>query len=99
MIVDARELTDGAEISGNIAIIGGGAAGITLAIELAKHFTDVVLLESGGLEFEQDTQDLYDGPMLGHDSAALEYSRLRYLGGTTNHWNGHCAAFDAVDFE
>ena len=99
MIVDAREIEQGAEIHGAIAIIGGGAAGITLAIELAQQFKDVLLLESGGVEFEPDTQSLYDGPLLGHDSTALDSSRLRFLGGTTNHWEGQCAPFDAEDFE
>ena len=99
MIVDAREIEQNAEIHGAIAIIGGGAAGITLAIELAQQFKDVLLLESGGVEFEPDTQSLYDGPLLGHDSTALDSSRLRFLGGTTNHWAGACAPFDVVDFE
>ena len=99
MIVDAREMEQDAEIHGAIAIIGGGAAGITLAIELAQQFKDVLLLESGGVEFEPDTQSLYDGPLLGHDSTVLDMSRLRFLGGTTNHWAGQCAPFDAVDFE
>lgn len=99
MIADLQEIADYAEIRGKIAIIGGGAAGITLAIELAKHFKDVLLLEAGGLEFEQKTQDLYAGRNLGLGHPDLDSSRLRYLGGTTNHWGGQCAPFDAVDFE
>jgi 2-polyprenyl-6-methoxyphenol hydroxylase-like FAD-dependent oxidoreductase len=40
---------------GSIAIIGGGAAGITLALELKELFEDVLLLESGGTDFEKET--------------------------------------------
>jgi len=98
MIIDARQITD-SEIRGSIAIIGGGAAGITLALELGKQFKDVLLLESGGLDLEPDTQKLYDGNVIGHDTAALETARLRFLGGTTNHWEGKCAPLDAIDFE
>ncbi len=35
MIVDARSLPAGQEISAQVCIIGAGAAGITLACELA----------------------------------------------------------------
>ena len=78
-----------------------------MALELSKHFSDVLLLESGGLEFEQDTQDLYKGRVVGQsiDLAAnttglpLDAARLRYFGGTTNHWTGYCTPYDATDFE
>jgi choline dehydrogenase-like flavoprotein len=99
MIADLQKITEYAEIRGKIAIIGGGAAGITLAIELAKHFKDVLLLESGGFEFEQQTQNLYAARNLGLGHPDLISSRLRYLGGTTNHWGGQCAPLDSVDFE
>jgi glycine/D-amino acid oxidase-like deaminating enzyme len=91
MIADLREITESTEIRGNIAIIGGGAAGITLAVELAKHFKDVLLLESGGREFEQETQNLYVGSNLGLENLDLLSTRIRYLGGTTNVWGGQCA--------
>ncbi len=99
MIIDAQQLTQDSEIRGRVAIIGAGAAGITLAIELAKSFKDVVLLELGGLEFEQETQDLYKGTVQGNPARPLDVSRLRYFGGTTNHWTGLCAPIDAVDFK
>jgi choline dehydrogenase-like flavoprotein len=102
MFVDARQLDDGSEIRGRIAIIGAGAAGITLALELAKRFKDVLLLESGGFEFEPKTQNLYEGPLLGIKNAGplstLATSRLRFLGGTTNHWGGQCSLLDPIDF-
>jgi choline dehydrogenase-like flavoprotein len=99
MIIDIQQLADSSEIGGSIAIVGCGAAGITLAIELTEHFKDVVLLESGGLEFEQETQRLCEGTILGHAAGSLDTSRLRFFGGTTNHWNGQCAPLDAIDFE
>lgn len=99
MFVDAQQLEDNTTLSGSIAIIGGGAAGITVAVELASQFKDVILLESGGWSFEQDTQELYDGPVLGHNNTNLDRSRLRFLGGTTNHWAGVCAQLDEVDFK
>jgi choline dehydrogenase-like flavoprotein len=70
MIIDARD------VRGSIAIIGGGAAGITLALELTQQFKDVLLLESGGTDFEKETQELYDGKLLGHKQPDLRDSRL-----------------------
>jgi choline dehydrogenase-like flavoprotein len=99
MIIDARRLSDTVDIRGSIAIIGGGAAGITLAIELADHFKDVLVLESGGTVFEKETQDLCDGKLLGHTQPDLRESRLRFLGGSTNHWDGLCPLLDPIDFE
>ena len=36
---------------------------------------------------------------LGSPITPLEMDRLRYFGGTTNHWGGACRPFDAIDFE
>jgi choline dehydrogenase-like flavoprotein len=99
MILDLRSTKEIDQIHGKIAIIGAGAAGITLARELGDQFRDVVVLESGGFDFEQETQALYDGPIIGHETTELEFSRLRFFGGSTNHWQGFCASLDAVDFE
>ncbi len=99
MIIDARRLDESADVRGSIAIVGGGAAGITLALGLAEHFKDVLVLESGGTGFEQETQELYDGKLLGHSQPDLRTNRLRFLGGSTNHWNGQCPPLDPIDFE
>jgi choline dehydrogenase-like flavoprotein len=99
MLIDSRSLTEAEEVQGRIAIIGAGAAGITLALELAKSFKDIVLIESGGFEHDEETQKLYEGRLLGHPTVDLSTSRLRFFGGTTNHWNGQCAPLDPEDFE
>jgi choline dehydrogenase-like flavoprotein len=99
MIIDARRLDDTVDLRGSIAIVGGGAAGITLALELAEHFKDVLVLESGAIDLEKETQDLYGGKLLGHYQPDLRTTRLRFLGGTTNHWTGQCPKLDPIDFE
>lgn len=35
---------------------------------------------------------------VGHDYVGLDITRLRYLGGSTNHWNGLCAPLAPIDF-
>ncbi len=99
MIVDARSLPAGTVIDTEVCIIGGGAAGITLAREFIEASFRVALLESGAMDYEPETQELYDGQSIGQPFPDLTTSRLRYFGGTTNHWGGYCLPFDPIDFE
>lgn len=98
MINDARGLEDGAELAADICIVGAGAAGITLARELAGGPLKVCILESGGLTLEPRTQELYRGKNVGWPYYDLDVLRLRYFGGTTNHWSGVCRPLDDIDF-
>jgi choline dehydrogenase-like flavoprotein len=59
----------------------------------------VILLESGGHRLEADTQALYQGETRGERYFPLDVARLRYLGGTTNHWTGWCRPLDPIDFQ
>jgi choline dehydrogenase-like flavoprotein len=97
--IDARTLPTGTVLEPDLAIIGGGPAGITLALALAHTPIRVMLFESGGLDFETGTQALYDGKNAGVKYLALNASRMRYLGGSSNHWGGWCRPLDAIDFE
>ena len=99
MLHDLNDYPDNAELACDIAIVGGGAAGITLARHLAGQGVEVCLVESGGRDFEAATQDLAAGPDCGDPYYALVDARLRFLGGTTNIWGGRCARFEAIDFE
>ena len=81
----------------DFCIIGGGPAGITLALRLAEAGWRVVLLEGGGHEYSQQSQDLYQCTSSGLE-AYIHNTRLRFLGGTSNHWAGRCRPFEASDF-
>ena len=77
----------------DVAIIGAGAAGITMALELEKSGLSVIILEGGYRDFTQLSQDRYQGEVStgpGFTYPDLDVWRLRYLGGTTNHWTGWC---------
>ncbi len=99
MFIDVRELPQNTEIESEICIIGAGAAGITIARELRDKPYRICLLESGGLDFDADTQSLYQGKNVGLPYENLDTARLRYFGGTTNHWGGHCRPLQPIDFE
>ncbi len=99
MIEDLRDLPRATNISADVCVIGAGAAGITIARELAKSSIQVCLVEGGGTQFEYlESQALYQGTNTGVP-VAFEAGRLRYLGGTTNHWGGRCATLDERDFQ
>ncbi len=100
MRADFREMPDGYEADYEICIIGAGAAGITLAKEFANTRTSICLVESGGLEWEEETQALYTGNSEGTlPPRDLVESRMRYYGGTMNIWGGCCAPLNSIDFE
>ena len=89
----------GTTLTPDLAIIGGGPAGISLALALADAPFSVALFESGGMDFDAATQGLYSGTKSGVNYLALDGSRLRFLGGSTNHWGGWCRPLDLIDFE
>ena len=103
MMLDIGELADRQDsrhLSADVCIVGGGAAGISMALALADSGLDVLLLESGGLDAEPESQALYEGSVtdpLMHSPP--DRYRQRRLGGSTTIWGGRCMPFDAVDFE
>lgn len=98
MFVDAREVDTGTTLPCDICVIGAGAAGITLARKLSGRGMQVIVLESGGETQDAATQGLYVGEGTGQPYFDLAIARLRFLGGSTNHWGGTCRPFDADDF-
>jgi len=82
----------------DVCVVGAGAAGITLAHKLRKNGLSVFLAEGGSDEFSDESQALYQGKVLGGEYFDLDVARLRYFGGTTNHWGGMCRPLEAHDF-
>jgi choline dehydrogenase-like flavoprotein len=82
----------------DVCVVGSGPAGITLARALAEHGRTVGLFEGGGRDFSTDSQELYGGDIVGEGYRPLDETRLRFFGGTSNHWSGVCRALDECDF-
>jgi choline dehydrogenase-like flavoprotein len=96
MLIDARKVRTA--LRSDLCVIGGGAAGIALVRALAGTPHKILLLESGGFSPDAATQSLCAGPCTGIEYSLTE-NRLRYFGGTTNHWGGQCRPLDEIDFE
>lgn len=99
MLMDARLVTPGTELSCDICIVGAGPAGIAIADRLRNTELSIVLLESGGFEPELSTQRLFRGEIAGRPYYRLDACRFRLFGGSTNRWGGWCRPLEPVDFE
>jgi len=82
-----------------VAIFGSGPAGITTALELEKKNIKCLLIEAGGEDYNEDSQEFYKGKIIGDKILDLSESRLRQLGGTSGHWGGTSKPLEEYTFE
>jgi len=98
VIFDSFQAFKSAQWTPKIAVIGAGPAGITVARKLASANIPVVIFEAGGDRFSDASQAFYDGRTVGDPYFPLDETRLRFLGGSSNHWAGWCRLLDEDDF-
>lgn len=97
MFIDARNV-EAQFFTTTICIVGGGVAGIALALNLARQKIDVCLIESGGLIADPATDDLYRGDNIGIPYAFDCGYRSRFFGGSSNCWGGWNRPLEPLDF-
>jgi choline dehydrogenase-like flavoprotein len=110
MLIDARAVEGDVVVEAQVCVVGSGPAGIALTRTLAQAGIQVALIESGGLEFDQQAQALNageGGPIRTYTRRELD-ERRRQFGGLANIWDvrtgdaGGLARFvlpDRLDFE
>jgi len=98
MISDARKTAPGAILDCDVCVVGAGAAGISLALGLEDQGGRILVLESGGMEFDGAIQSLLEGEVTGAAYPPLRDTRMAGLGGSTAVWAGWCRPLDALDF-
>lgn len=99
MIIDANAIGNLEKLDADICIMGGGVAGIVLAHELLKGKKNVLLIESGNEAYDEKAQELYEAESVPAFFPGTSYSRLRLLGGSSNHWENSIERFDPIDFK
>lgn len=103
MLLEAGDISTNT-ITADIAVVGGGPAGLTVAAEAAAAGADVVLLEAGGMPYDRQdrtnirkalhdhlsgAQSMTRGTVSGEPYFPLRLSRARGLGGSANALKGH----------
>ena len=84
-------------IDGDICIVGTGAAGITLGLELENSGRKVIILEGGSMQKTEVDQSFYE---IENTNLPVDMnSRIRTFGGTTTVWGGGWKPLDQIDFE
>ncbi|MGU3316928.1 FAD-dependent oxidoreductase [Sphingomonas sp. M6A6_1c] len=100
MILDLRKDDLPTVAAFPVLIIGGGPAGIALALELERRGVDVLLVEAGGNRINSDGQDIYRAEAIGEAGhGPIHRFRHRALGGTSAVWGGRCIPLDPIDLE
>lgn len=100
MILDALSLAPGTSLEADLCIVGGGAAGLSLACALEGSGLSVLLLEAGGRKFDAAAQGGLNGEVAeGSIHSPPHMYRRRVLGGATSIWGGRCVPFDPIDLE
>jgi choline dehydrogenase-like flavoprotein len=97
MILNANELISAELLESDICIMGAGVAGITLAVKLLDSGKRVILLDAGVESFDPDVQSQYSSESQPKYFPDTMSSRLRMLGGSSNHWENSTERLDPLD--
>lgn len=97
--INAREVFSDMNLQTEVCIMGAGVAGITLASEFAKMGIRVVLLDAGGVEVDKRAQWDAKANSVSPNYPDPRMSRLRMLGGTSNHWSNNTSPLSSIDFK
>jgi choline dehydrogenase-like flavoprotein len=97
--VDANTIARGSTLEADVCIVGGGPAGISLALSLSSTGLSVLLLEAGRQPADPQAQALYEGEVADEalHSPPHRY-RMRGPGGSSQIWGGRCTPYDPIDF-
>lgn len=87
------------ELETDVIVVGSGAVGLLVAIDLARKGKNVVLLEAGSNSVSSDSQRFFEAAIAeGMPLEGLHLGRFRALGGTTHFWGGQLVPLSPIVF-
>lgn len=108
MIIDASEFEFGTNVETDLCIIGAGVAGITIAREFNRSETNLLILESGGMQPPHDSEALNHTTHPSYSDYKIDITRASAFGGSSHLWKipvsddelgVRLRRLDAIDFE
>jgi len=99
VLIDAREIDDGARLTSDLVVVGAGPAGISIVDRLRFSELSICLIDGGGFLPDRRTQRLCGGESIGAPYFRLDACRFREFGGSGNRWGGCCRPLNPVDFK
>jgi choline dehydrogenase-like flavoprotein len=100
LLIDLRQNPAPSHFEADIILIGAGAVGLTMGVELARSGSRVLLLEAGGSSVTPESQEFFNSARaIGRPLEGLHLGRFRALGGTTTFWGGQLNALEPLIYE
>ena len=85
MIININDLDNIKDLNSDICIDGSGPTDTSFALEFLNSKYKVILLEAGGYEYSDESQNIYKGVALDNTTRALTTTCARWFGGTSNY--------------
>ncbi|MDW8342531.1 MAG: FAD-dependent oxidoreductase [Geminicoccaceae bacterium] len=95
--LDAASLPEGTRLEAEVVVVGAGAAGVTVARELARSGREVLLIDGGAELPDPAIQALHELEAVGVPLRPGHSPRLREFGGTCNLWAGRAMRLTPED--
>lgn len=97
LLIDLHQNNPPSHLEADVIIIGAGAVGLTMGVELARSGARVLLLEAGGSSVTSESQAFFNSARaIGRPLEGLHLGRFRALGGSTTFWGGQLAALEPL---
>jgi len=99
MLIDYNSLGGTAPPATDVVVVGSGAAGFSMATELARFGLTVLIVEAGNFSNDRKilADDFQTDVVKNHAEGHLY--RRRMVGGTTTVWGGRCIPYEQSDFQ
>ncbi|QJD94401.1 hypothetical protein HH214_00190 [Mucilaginibacter robiniae] len=96
--MNPSQIGDSLNFETDICIIGGGPAGISIAVQFIDTAVKVTLITGGTWSETAFNRELNKG-LATSSHEPFEENRRRQFGGGTAVWGGRCIPLDHIDFE